>query len=187
MKFFWLLCFLILPLTVHAADGLSAQIFPLNAESRFERSMDQELVQRQPRTLAAGIRYALFSALFEASEFSDKTGNSTLGVDRTLQSYLLWGRMHYYNQNYKELDFSFYAGIAAGVYQESISTTLSGIQSKDPGTQAMAGGLCLGFDTSIFVYKNLAVITAIEFRLLGGQDFDPNPQFSGVWRLGIQF
>lgn len=187
MKAIFFFCFLTLSSFAHAAESLDFQLYPVNSEVRFERSADQILEARKPRALAAGLRYGTFSGLFEMSNFSEESGNATLRVERSLQSYLLWGRMHFLEQEKSSFDFSLYVGLAAGTYQESITTTLLGAQTKDVGSQTMAGGTALGIDGAFRFYKNFALTSALEVRLLFGQDFDPNPQSSGVWRLGIQF
>ncbi len=187
MKWFVFSFFLLGSSFARAADHLDFQLYPVNSEVRYERSADQVLEARKPRTLAAGLRYGAFSGLFEISNFSEESGNATLRVERSLQSYLLWGRMHFFSREFTSVDLSIYAGAAGGTYQESVTTTLSGAQTKDAGAQTMAGGLSLGVDTSYRFYKSLALVTALEVRLLFGQDFDPNPQSSALWRLGVSF
>lgn len=187
MNFISFLLLLTSVFSAQAANAWNAQIYLLNPEIRLERSADQEIVQRKPLSLSFSYRNKMISGLFESSSFSEESGNNTLKIERSMQSYLVWARVHFFSREQKTYDLSLYTGAAAGTYQESVMTTLNSFRTKDKGSQNLGAGLAAGVDSAFRIYKSLAAASALEARLLFGQDYDPNPNVSLICRFGIQF
>ncbi len=155
-------------------------LLPLNGEYRYERDSSQQTVDRSPISLAAGARKGTSTILFEYSAFTEKTGNSTLSIDRSHQEYSFWLKENF--MSFESVDF--FIGGGLGAYEEKVTTTLagSGSATDTSGLQIM-GGTCAGVRTLVFRY----VLLSFEGRLIAGKSFDPNPQVSLLARLGVEF
>lgn len=167
--------------------GFLCQVYFYSPEIRYERDENQSLVQRKAHSYALALRKGMISGLFEYTNYGVDSGNPTLDIDREHKDYLLWGRLHYYDLNEDYLNFSLYAALGAGTYQETVTTTLSGVATKDSGGNQMEGAAALGVDSTLALQGHYGLLLAAELRLFFGKDYDPNPQVSGVIRVGVQF
>lgn len=163
------------------------QIYFYGPELRYERDENQGLVQRKAHSYSLALRKGMISAMFEYTNYGVGSGNATLDIDREHKDYLLWGRLHYYDLNADYLNMSLYAGVAAGTYQETVTTTLSGVATRDNGGNQLEGSAALGVDSTLTLQGHYGLILAAELRVLFGKDYDPNPQASGLLRVGFQF
>jgi hypothetical protein len=167
-----------IPVREFKVEPLRYQIL-LNPEFRYERESSQQMVFRQPLNIGIGLRKEKMSYIFEFSRFTEKTGNTTLSVERAHQEYVGW-------LNYSVTQFgvwNLFAGLGAGIYQETVKTSLNSSSATDAGEMQGLGGASFGVK-ALFI-KHLIVGT--EARLLAGQNFDPNPQLSLVFRIGAEF
>lgn len=154
--------------------------FPWNSEIRYDRNASQQMQDRRLLNLALGAGKGPSTVIFEYSKFNEKTGNSTLSVDRIHEEYLFW-----WKQNALEYEqVSLFASVGAGAYAEKVVTSLAGSGSTtDKGRLEVAGGLGAGLQTLVFRY----VLVSLEGRLVAGKNLDPNPQPGAVLRVGLEF
>lgn len=78
-------------LSLETPQGYRFMMVNAGAESRLERNQEQNIVDRQLRSYAAGVGYSDFVFSLEYSSFKETTGQSSLIVDRTVENYILWG------------------------------------------------------------------------------------------------
>lgn len=166
--------------TAGAETPWRVNIFPLNAEVRYERDSSQQMVDRQPVNFAFGVRQGPSTVLFEYSKFNETTGNATLSLDRSHEEYIFWWKQNILNTEL--VDFFISGG--AGAYTEKVTTTLSGSGSTtDSSGLQPVGGASAGVHSVILKY----VLISFEGRLMAGKNFDPNPQAGMLLRLGVEF
>ncbi len=155
-------------------------VFPLNVELRYERDSSQQLVDRKPLNLALGVRNGPSTVLMEYSRFNEKTGNTTLSLDRVHEEYLFWWKQNIMNFEICDL---FVAG-GLGAYTEKVTTDLAGGSSvTDSSGNQLMGGVGAGIQSLVLKY----LLVSLEGRMMAGKNFDPNPQPGAVLRLGVEF
>ncbi len=165
----------------------SLQLYPVGMELRYERNNEQDFQTNTFWNYAFAYQRANLSALFEYSNYTESSGNSTTSIDHTHQELTLWGRWHFLTTK-KELlplQISIYGGLGVGAYQDEVKTTFMGTSQNDKSGTKVLTGLSLGSDLRYSFTKDVGAIAAIEGRTLFSSDFDPNPTFSAVARLGI--
>ncbi|WP_413943395.1 hypothetical protein [Bdellovibrio sp. HCB-162] len=164
------------------------KVFLLNPEMRFERGDSQELVDRKPLNFALALQMRKFSVLTEYARFEENTGNTTSSIDRTHTDLVVWGRYHFFNGTNpnRSVDSTLYAGIGAGLYEEEIVTTLMGSSRTDKSNPKFMSGVSVGGEVALNVNKDFGFVGGLEGRALFASDFDPNPVWSAVLRLGFQ-
>lgn len=154
-------------------------VFLYNPEIRYERDSVQQVVNRSPLNFALGARKNATTFLLEYSAFEDKSGNSTLSVERQHREYVLW-----WKENLMNLELvDFFASLGMGAYEEKTITRLSGSSATDNTGAQFMGGLSAGMQSMFVKY----ILVSAEGRILAGQNFDPNPQLGFVLRFGVEF
>ncbi len=161
-------------------------VYLLNPELRYERGNSQELEDRRPLNFALAYQAPKFTLLAEYARFTEETGNSTSGIDRTHQDLVLWLRYHAFNSEAGGAKFIFYGAAGAGGYEEEVKTTLMGTSRTDKSSLQFMSGLGAGGEATMAVNKGFAFLAGLEGRALFASDFDPNPVWSAIVRLGIQ-
>lgn len=160
-----------------------------NPEFRLERGASQELEIRSPLNFALSYTATRGALLVEYSKFNEQTGNSTSAIDRNHQEVMAWGRYHLLQAgSMKELKvFRLHAGVGVGGYEEEVTTTLMGDSRTDKAALKFMSGLSLGADMNLYVNDRFGFSLGAEARGLFAADFNPNPTWSGVVRLGLIF
>ncbi|MEN0057279.1 MAG: hypothetical protein AAGB31_00465 [Bdellovibrio sp.] len=169
------------------AQENSVLLYPLNYEIRYENDEDREGKTYQPFNFALGYQGLRWSGLLQYSRLTDETGNSTSSLERTHQDVILWMRYHLAQFQYPIMSWSFLAGAGGGAYQEQVKSTLMGDSREDQGSWLMLSGLMVGVQSSFPITEGWAVLLSAEGQALFAADFDPNPLWVGVLRLGLSF
>ncbi len=166
----------------------SLRAYLLNPEMRFERASSQEMLDRKPLNIALGYQGQKFSILTEYARFEEDTGNATSSIDRTHQDVVVWFRYHFFNQTDKKTlgATTLFAGAGAGAYEEEVVTTLMGLSRTDKTPMKFMSGFVVGAEFSILMNPHFGFVIGAEGRGLLASDFDPNPVWSALLRLGIQ-
>ncbi len=160
-----------------------------NPEFRLERGSSQDLEIRTPLNVALSYVGTRGSVLVEYSKFTETSGNVTSSIDRDHQEMMAWGRYHLVQTgSVKELKvFRIHAGVGLGGYEEEVTTTLMGDSRTDKAAMKFMSGLELGADMVLYVNDRFGFSVGAEARGLFAADFNPNPTWSGVVRLGLIF
>lgn len=169
-----------------AADELSVDrpqvliyAYPLDYSFRYDKSEDQDYRRFDLRVLAAGLEFRRFDLTFEVSHFDMSSQVGSLSVAREQQEYHFWGRANLWRWQL----FDVYGGLAVGSYDETIKTTLGASTVESTSQWNWSAGASAG--VNFHIHKNL--LSAIEIRTMYGKDFDPQPQFGGLCRIGVRF
>ncbi|WP_415064070.1 hypothetical protein [Bdellovibrio sp.] len=170
------------------AQTSSLRAYLLNPEMRFERANSQEMMDRRPLNIALGYQKEKFSILAEYARFEEDTGNATSSLDRTHQDVVVWFRYHFLNRIDKQSlsTTTLFAGAGAGAYEEQVVTTLMGVSRTDKTPTKFMSGFVVGAEFSILMNPHFGFVFGAEGRGLLASDFDPNPVWSALLRLGIQ-
>lgn len=165
----------------------SVRLYLLNSEMRYDRDNSQEISDRKPFSLSAGLQWNRWSLIAEYSKYTEQSGNASAAFDRTHQGLMAWGR---YNAIVLKspsiaLMTQIYVGAGVGTYQEEVTTTLLGNNRDDKSNLKMMSGLCAGTEVSYGINKNFGVLIALEGRTHLASDFDPNPIFGAIVRTGV--
>lgn len=172
---------------VKAEDTVSLlALYPLAYEMRYERGNSQDLESRQPMNFGLGYHRSRYSVLFEYSHFSDESGNSTSSIERKHQDLLMWGRYNLVAGAEEHMRGIVYLGAGVGGYEEEVVTTFMGSSRSDKTGMKVMGGVAAGLEM-FMTGRYGGVSAALEGRALVGADFDPNPIFGVVLRLGLVF
>lgn len=161
------------------------QFFLINPELRYERSNSQELVDRKPKNFAIAYKVYENSFLAEYSQFDEMTGNATSSLSRHHQDFSILYRNHFLESQSGVLTFSMYWGAGAGLYQDEMTTTLLGLSRVDKSNPRLMGALSFGSDLKYGLSRNMELAMAAEGRSQIASDFDPNPVWSAIVRLGL--
>ncbi|WP_374075450.1 hypothetical protein [Bdellovibrio bacteriovorus] len=169
-------------------ESNSLKIFLLNPEMRYERADSQEMVDRKPLNFAVALQMRKISVLMEYARFEEDTGNGTSSLERTHQDVVMWGRYHFFNgtNGDQSVESTLFAGAGAGLYEDEVTTNLMGQSRTDKSNTKFMSGVVAGGEVSVNVTKDFGVLAALEGRALFASDFDPNPVWSAVLRLGFQ-
>ncbi|WII73111.1 hypothetical protein QJS83_04395 [Bdellovibrio sp. 22V] len=165
----------------------AVNLYLLNPELRYERDSSQELVNRRPLNFAFSFEYAKLNFMAEYARFTEETGNATSSIDRTHQDLVLWLRYSFMQRKLPEFSWKLFTGAGAGGYQEEVKTTLMGDSRTDKSDLKFMSGLVLGGEVAYSVNPRFGLLAGVEGRALLASDFDPNPIWSAVLRLGLQF
>lgn len=165
--------------------GHSYQAYVLSKELRYERENAQEIVDRNPLNFALALEVDQVSLLFEYSNFEEKTGNETANISRKHQDISAWFRHHFYQEKFVEAKWSVFAGGGVGGFEEEVKTTLMGQSRSDKAAIKMFAGLVFGAVVAAEIKKDIDFLVAAEGRALIAKEYDPNPIWSAVLRMGI--
>lgn len=161
----------------------------LSPEMRFERDSSQNVVDRKPLNISLGYQKLRWSFLLEYARFSEGSGSATYFVDRTHEDIVVWTRYHFWNATFLEgrQNLQLYGGLGLGGYKESLVTTFQGQSRKDTGSLLFMSGLSAGAESSLKITESFLFSLGLEGRTLVASDFDPNPLWSLVLRVGVGF
>jgi hypothetical protein len=161
----------------------------LNPEMRYERSSSQDLENRSPRNFSVGYQHLRFSALIEYAQYSETSGNATYEAKRDHQEMTAWFRYHVLGWTFGDSSQTLqaYAGAGAGGYKESVTTNFMTESRVDSSDIKFMSGLSIGTEYSVRMGESFLFVAGLEGRALVSADFDPNPLWSGVLRLGIGY
>lgn len=167
-------------ISVEQPRAWRVHLFVLNAEMRFERDSNQQILDRRPLNFAGGVSRGNSNYSMEYASFSEKTGNATLSIDRGHQEFSFWWKENLIHFEMAEL----FLGAGVGAYQEKVTTRLIGNKDvTDSGDLQEMAGLSAGVQRKFAGY----ILVSLEGRALLGRNMDPNPQGSVVARLGVEF
>ncbi len=155
--------------------------------SRSERNAAQEISGNDYSNVSLSYRLKNWSGLLENSNISESSGNFSSNMTRLHQEWVGWARYHFYNEDADVYQCSLFAGIGLGTFQEEIKTNLLGTTRADKTDNLFISGLSLGWDGSYFFTMNWALAAALEVRVFGSKEIDPNPALDEAFRLGIQY
>ncbi|KYG66158.1 hypothetical protein AZI86_03595 [Bdellovibrio bacteriovorus] len=159
----------------------------LNSEMRYERASNQDMVNRSPMNYAISYQRSRFSVLLEHVYFTETSGNPTSAFERQHAEYLAWFRLHALAWTFGDNTHTvqLYGGLAAGAYQETVTTVFMGTSRVDTGRWTFMTGLSGGVEYSVKLTPAFLIVAAAEGRGFTGSDLDPNPMWSAVFRLGV--
>jgi hypothetical protein len=199
MKFILSACILLLSITASAKfqdpvpispkDTSSLQIYPLNADFRYERDKSQNSGLHNYSNIAFAYQLRAVSFLVEYAKYTEGSGNATTNIDHTHQELSLWARWHFARTDKSKsgIQLSLYGGLGVGGYQDEVTTTLMSVSQTDKSGTRVLSGVSLGADATWDIANGFGVVGAVEGRSLFGADFDPNPTIGGVVRLGLLY
>jgi hypothetical protein len=172
-------------LTEARADIIRAYIF--NPELRYEKSADNELVNRNPLSFSVGYQFTRFSALLEYSQFDETSSTGVYSVKRTHQDMMLWGRFHALAWTFGDSrqTIQAYGGIGGGGYKERLVTNFNGDSQTDSGDPKFVTGFSAGLEYSVRIDERFLFTSAVEGRAFVNSELDPNPMWSAILRLGL--
>ncbi|MNJ99882.1 hypothetical protein D3C87_176630 [compost metagenome] len=165
--------------------------FFYNPEVRYENGNSQAWEARTPINLAVALKKGRWSFLFEKSNFDESSGSGNYEIKRTHHEMVMWVQRDLLASNIsEEVSGALYAGAGVGGYQEQVETTFMGETTTDKSQVYPLIGVSGGAESVIYFGRKAsswAFIVGLEGRVFVGQELDPNPQFSALARLGIQF
>lgn len=159
----------------------------LNPEIRFDRGSAQDLEMRKPFNISLGYQFKRWSALLEYSRFDDASQVGNYYIERQHQEMMLWARYHIFAFTFAgdQQTLQGYVGFGAGGFRETVYTVFQTEGRKDTGGTPFMSGAAAGFEYSLRLDKEILLATALEGRALVAGDFDPNPVWGAVLRIGI--
>lgn len=162
-----------------SAHLAAVEIYPLNYQTRFERTEEQQVSSRSALSFAAGASKGVWGFLVEHSRYNSVSGTEYASLIRTHQETLLWIRREFHPLS--RILVSLAAG--GGFSQDSVETRFGEDMARDLGQNEWLGALSAG--TGLEIQKTLRI--SLEGRLFFGGGFSPNPQPDLVLRTGFRF
>lgn len=175
---------------VPAAAAFRFSLYLFNPEFRYERSSDLDLGFQSITGFGLGGRWKNFAILLETAVTTYKSGNQALSIDREHRDFLLSGRYFFWNRSFQTLpknEVGFYGTGGAGFYTETVRTSLMGTTTQDNGNREALAAAGLGVEANLGLGSAVALVMGAEVRILAAKSFDPNPEPSGIFRLGLSF
>lgn len=195
MKSFWVLLLIFFGCSAGAQESRmkvpkapefsTVVLYPVNVEVRYERGSSQDLEARQPVNFALGYLSQGYGIYAEYSAFSETTGNSTSSIDRTHREMTLWARYNFLRGRDNGMHGFMYVAGGLGGYEEEVTTNFMGASREDKAGMKLMGGAALGVEAVFMTKVGVGFSLGVEGRVLGGADFDPNPNMGGLLRLGL--
>lgn len=169
------------------ASDHSLLFFPANKEIRYEKDSNEEYTDRNPNNFQIAYMYKKFGIALEYSQFAEETGNSTSSIYRKHEEVQVWGNYSFYQYLGSGFDFRFNLGMGAGLQQDHVDSTFNSVTRSDLGKQKILTGLSVGALYAVSLSDAWLVSAAAEGRSLFSSEFNPNPLWVLVLRLGIGF
>lgn len=159
----------------------------LNPEIRYDRGSNQDLEMRKPFNISVGYQFKRWSALLEYSRFDDSSQVGNYYIERQHQEVMLWARYHCFAWTFggDQQTVQGYVGFGAGGFRETVYTVFQSEGRKDSGGIPFMSGVATGVEYSLRLDKEILLTAALEGRTLVAADFDPNPVWGAVLRLGL--
>lgn len=162
-------------------------LFPVNKEIRYEKNSNEEYIDRNPNNYQVAYFYNKFGMAFEFSQFAEETGNSTSSIYRKHEEIQFWGMYSFYQYLGSHSDLRFNVGMGAGLQQDDVDSTFNSVTRTDRGKQKVLTGLSMGTLYSVSFKEVWLISAAAEGKSLFSSEFNPNPLWILVLRLGIGF
>lgn len=159
--------------------GFLLYIHPLNISTRYEMDESQNLQRLDHHLYGIGLEFKSFELTFEVNQFSTFTQLGNISVSREQSEYHFWGRMPIFKWEFVDI----FGGAAVGSYDEKIKTSLSMSSAENKSVWNWSTGASLGLNFHLYRY----LLTSIEVRTMFGKDFDPQPQYGGLLRVGLRY
>lgn len=154
--------------------------WPIGLSSRLERDEDQSLVSRNVQQMAGGVRILNWSAELSRSTFSTSTQEGNITIQRNYEDFTLWLGHHFVIT--ERLDFVGWGGL--GIFIEKIRTVVGSASSTSTAEQKSLLGINGELRWKPFEW---GLLLSTGARVLGSENFDPNPQPELYVRAGWQF
>lgn len=181
-------CLVILSSTVSFAKTSNLLLlFPANKEIRYEKDSNEEYTDRNPNNFQLAYFYKKFGMALEYSQFSEESGNSTSSIYRKHEEIQFWGNYSFYQYLNRSFDLRFHVGMGAGFQQDHVDSTFNSVTRSDLGKQKLLTGLSVGALYAVSLSDTWLVSAAAEGRSLFSSEYNPNPLWVLVLRLGIGF
>ena len=154
-------------------------ILNLNQEFRQDNNNTKDNFLFQNLT-GFGVGFGIddYNLIFEKSQFSEASGNSTLNVKRIYETYSFWAQLQM-NEFQWLLPF-FTAGF--GIAKDRVETDLLGTKTERGSEQHPMAGLGCGLRASVSW-----LWLSAETRLVYGEGWNPTPSIYLVGRIGLFF
>lgn len=160
------------------APHILISAYPFNFYARYDRNDQQEWRRFDPRMYSLGLEFQKFELAFEVTTFSSDSTMGSIFIRREEKEYHFWGRLPVVRWPVVDL----YLGGAVGSYDETITTTIASESKQSSSFWNWSSGLSAGVQYRQFEY----LLLSLEARCLFGKDFDPQPQFGGLLRIGLR-
>lgn len=168
-----------------AQASSALELYPYNLETRYERAESQQIEARRPFSFSLAYVHGRSKVLFDYSRFSEKTGNSVSSIDREHHEYVIWYQYSWFQRAHSDFAWGIYNGIGAGTYEEQITTSFNGDSRLDRSGYKFLSSLSMGIKGAFAFNPKYALVGSLEGRVLLATDFDPNPNFGAILRLGL--
>lgn len=162
-----------------AAKAANFEFYPVNYESRFARSEDQDLSGTNPRNFALGFSYAPWAILLEVLNQTRFSGQEYSNFTGAHQEMLVWGRY----EKFLVKDWAALAAAGIGYSQDEVEIRFGNDRSRAQGERMLLAGASVGTAVDLFKLIRLSV----EGRLFFGGALDPSPQPDLILRSGFRF
>ncbi|UOF00922.1 hypothetical protein [Bdellovibrio reynosensis] len=161
--------------------------FLLNPELRYERSGSQEIEDRKPQNYSIAYYFQQYSVLLEYASFKEESGNATSSLRRMHTDALLFARYHFFKHSSPQMISTLYAAGGVGAFKEEVTSTLFTERRTDSSDAKFMSALAVGTEFLLPINKSVGLVAGAEGRALMGDGFDPNPIWSLLARIGIEF
>ncbi len=199
IQFFGLLTPFMISVQVFASGGASAQsltrienssgailkevkpvrlMLSYGSELRPEQDVDSNFKDQVMENFSLGVGYQSFVFIFERAEFSQTTGNAALRLESRLEDDMLWAQYRAFSWH-RIVPF---VAAGAGIYKESVTTSLLGSSRTDQSDAKFLGGVSFGLSTDLPL-----LWLSVEARILGGDDLPQQLSLGALARIGVWF
>lgn len=160
--------------------ALNVSLFPFALEQRYTENENQDLyMQKMDSSLAAAFSFDGYQLGLETTKWSHESSAPLISYKET---YTELNSTHLFLMGSTLEYLHLYSGIGVGMYESKLKNSFNGIANETNSGQTLFAS---GIASAQFVYSYFHA--ALDFRLLMGKDYRPQPTPSGVFKIGITF
>lgn len=160
--------------------ALRVSLFPLVLEQRYTENENQDLyMQKMDSSLAASFSFSGYQLGLETTKWSLE---SSAPLIRYQETYTELNSTHLFLMGSAYEYIHFYSGIGIGMYESKLKNSFNGTENETNSGQILFAS---GIASAQFIYSYFHA--ALDFRLLMGKDYRPQPTPSMVFKIGITF
>ncbi len=158
---------------------LSFILAPYQPDFRYVKTLDTQMQWQQGAVHSLGLQKDNFLFLLDYASSTDSSGNQALTFRKDRVEVMLNGYYLFYSLS-EHLGLA--AGLGLGLYEDTLKSRLLGQEiTERTGNQVLAKGSFAMMGSWSYLFYSL------EFSGLTGRDYDPQPTFTALLRLGLQF
>lgn len=160
--------------------ALQTSLFPLSLDQRYIENENQDLYfQKMDSSISAALTFSGYQLGLESTTRSSQSGAPLVRYKETFEEI---NSTHLFLMASVSPHLHLYSGVGLGLYESKLESEFNGTSSETKSGKILFAS---GIASAQFVYSFFHAV--LDFRLLMGKDYRPQPMPSAVFKLGVTF